>query len=88
MAKLTYNPRKRTTGKKVRYSVKPKGKRTPLVGVFAELSIPKSQSSADKKRKALPAGKRISKATGKPYYESRANRSDKITNAKRTNINR
>jgi len=30
---------------------------------------------ADKKRKALPAGKRISK-NGKYYYESRKNRSD------------
>ncbi len=31
----------------------------------------------DKRRKALPPGKRISK-TGKPYYESRRNRSDVI----------
>jgi len=31
----------------------------------------------DKRRKALPPGKRISK-TGKPYYEMRLNRSDKI----------
>ena len=30
---------------------------------------------ADKKRKALPPGKRISK-NGKPYYESRRNRTD------------
>jgi len=30
---------------------------------------------ADKKRKAMPAGKRISK-NGKPYYEYRKNRTD------------
>ena len=30
---------------------------------------------ADRKRKAMPSGKRISK-TGKPYYEYRKNRTD------------
>ncbi len=30
---------------------------------------------ADKKRKAMPSGKRISKS-GKPYYEYRKNRTD------------
>ena len=34
-----------------------------------------SDIDADKKRIALPAGKRVSK-TGKIYYESRKNRSD------------
>ncbi|WP_143017524.1 hypothetical protein [Catalinimonas alkaloidigena] len=32
--------------------------------------------AADRKRKALRPGKRISKKTGKPYWESRQNRSD------------
>ncbi len=35
-----------------------------------------SDKSADKGRKALKAGWRISKVTGKPYFEDRANRAD------------
>ena len=37
--------------------------------------VGKTNISRDKKRKAMPPGKRISK-TGKIYYEGRKNRSD------------
>ncbi len=39
--------------------------------------VGRSSMPRDKMRKALPAGKRISK-TGKIYYETRKNRSDAV----------
>lgn len=39
--------------------------------------VGKSDFFVDKKLKALPAGWRVSKASGKLYFENRKNRSDK-----------
>ena len=52
-----------------------KDRRKPKVVKKATHQTGKSIKSIDKKRKALPPGKRISK-TGKIYWEMRANRSD------------
>lgn len=81
--KLTYSPRSKKTGKMAIFSVKPKFKKLPLTGFFPEVKMTGGpESSADKKRSALPAGKRIAKS-GSTYYETRSDRSDKITNKKR-----
>jgi len=45
------------------------------VAMVSEHQTGKTTKSIDKKRKALPPGKRISK-NGNIYYEMRANRSD------------
>lgn len=45
--------------------------------VLEQTAKNKTDKSIDAKRKALAPGKRVSK-TGKIYWESRANRSDKI----------
>jgi hypothetical protein len=52
-----------------------KDRRKPKVKTIATHQTGKTIKSIDKKRKALPPGKRISK-TGKIYYEFRRNRSD------------
>jgi len=66
--------KKRTTKRKV--SVKTKG-RTTIIKID-DYQTPKSRKSlkSDKKRKALPPGRRISK-NGNKYTEHRQNRSDK-----------
>lgn len=45
--------------------------------VLPQVKVKGVDASRDKARKALAAGKRISK-TGKVYWETRSNRSDKI----------
>lgn len=54
-----------------------KGTKTKLVATTKSIIKNTVSKSADRKIKALPAGKRISKTTGGVYYERRSNRSDK-----------
>lgn len=54
-----------------------KGGKTKVTKVVTKTSVDQTKAGkkADKKRKALPAGKRITKS-GYTYYERRANRAD------------
>ena len=53
------------------------GKRTPVVVKVLPQTGTRKSVAADRARKALLPGKRISK-TGKIYFESRRNRSDRL----------
>ena len=53
------------------------GLKSPRKNLRTLKQVGKTTISIDKKRKALAAGKRISK-TGKVYWETRKNRSDAV----------
>ena len=70
--------KKRTTKKRVvRRVVKRTAKRKPkVISVYKYQTGTRKSVKVDRKRKALPPGKRMSK-TGRKYTETRRNRSDK-----------
>ena len=52
-------------------------KKKPQVVTSSDRQVGTSNAFRDSRRKAMPSGKRISKA-GKIYYEYRKNRTDKV----------
>jgi len=76
-AKRVVRRTKKATTKRVTKRVTKKAtSKRKMVKVFTYQTGVRKSIKADKRRKALPAGRRIS-ANGNPYTETRKNRSDK-----------